>query len=266
MTPTTTFSPSRVLAIIALAILAVLAFPTPAHALGDLVGVEAAIWPQTLSGNASIDDNSLPGTTIDFKRDLGLDNKDTSPQGRVWFRLGRSYLSFDYTGASRTGDGVLTRNVNFNGTTYGVAETIRSNYDLNILDAQYRFDFVKLKVVDFGIGVGLNVAQVKMDLNGSVSGVTTFDENVPYPTVNAALVVKPLPGFHIRAEANGLSINVGGNKVQILDARLQLEYYFLHAFGVLGGYRSYRFAVDANDFGHVENTFSGPYIGLGVKF
>lgn len=266
MMPKPTFSLPRLLAITTLAIFAVLAFPTPAHALGDLVGVEAAIWPESISGKASINSSSLSGTTIDFKRDLGLDNRDTSPQGRVWFRLGRSYLTFDYTGSSRTGDGVLSKNVNFNGTTYGFGETIRSKYDLNILDAQYRFDLVKLKVVDFGFGVGLNVAQVKMDLNGSVSGATTLDENVPYPTVNAALVVKPLPGFHIRAEANGLSINIGGNKVQILDARLQLEYYFLHAFGVLGGYRSYRFTVDANDFGHVENTFNGPYIGLGLKF
>ncbi len=266
MTPNPTFSLPRLLAITILAILAVLAFPTPAHALGDVVGVEAAIWPQSFSGNVSIDNSSLQGTTIDFKSDLGLENKDTSPQGRVWLRLGRSYLTFDYTGTSRTGDGVLNNDVNFNGTTYSAGETIRSKYDVNILDAQYRFDFVKLKVVDFGIGLGLNVVKIKMDLNGSVSGVTTLDENVPYPTVNAALVVKPLPGFHIRAEANGLSINVGGNKVQILDARLQLEYYFLHAFGLLGGYRSYRFTVDASDFGHVENTFSGPYIGLGVKF
>ncbi len=266
MTPKSPFTLTRLLAIAILALLAVLAFPTPAHALGDIVGVEAAIWPQSLSGNAAIDNGSTQGTTIDFKNDLGLKDKDSTPQGRLWLRLGRNYLTFDYNGSSRSGDGVLNKSVNYNGTTYSSGETIQSKYDLNLIEAQYRFDFVKLKLVDFGLGVGLNLAQIKMQLNGSSSGLTKLDENVPYPTVNAALVIKPLPGFHIRAEANGLSVNVGGNKVQILDARLQLEYYFLHAFGILGGYRSYRFTVDAKDFGHVENTFNGPYVGLGVKF
>ncbi len=48
--------------------------------------------------------------------------------------------------------------------------------------------------------------------------------------------------------------------------RLQVEYYFLHSFGIFGGYRSFTFDVDANDYGHVESNFKGPYLGLGLKF
>ncbi len=258
--------PARVLPTIALALLAVLASPTPAHALGDYAGVEGAAWFQGLDGNAAIDNGSSQGTLIDFKSDLGLENRDTSPAGRVWFRLGRSRLIFDYSSSARTGDGRFSQPVTFNGVTYNTSETIRSRYDLTLLQGQYRFTLLDAKLAEVGLGIGLNVAQIKIDLNGSTTGAASLDENVPYPTVNASVVVKPIPGLHIRAEANGLSVNVSGNKVQILDARVQVESYFLHSFGLFGGYRSYRFSVDASDYGHVENTFTGPYVGLGVKF
>jgi hypothetical protein len=258
--------PARFLAIAPLALVALFACPTEARALGDYIGVEAAPWSQGLSGNAAIDTSSTQGTQIDFRGDLGLANRDITPAGRVWLRWGKSHLTFDYSNSTRTGDGTFNQNVTFNGTSYSSGETVASEYDLNLLSAQYRYSFLNLKVAEFGIGMGLNVAQIRMQVDGSSSGMTTFDENVPYPTVNAAFIVKPLPGLHIRAEADGLSVDVSGNRVSILDARIQVESYFAHAFGIFGGYRSYRFTVDANDFGHVENSFKGPYVGLGVKF
>ncbi|MBI4241102.1 MAG: hypothetical protein HY613_05245 [Candidatus Rokubacteria bacterium] len=54
--------------------------------------------------------------------------------------------------------------------------------------------------------------------------------------------------------------------MDILDARLQIEYYFAHVFGLFGGYRTYRFNLEADDFGVVDSTSDGPYFGLGLKF
>ncbi len=256
----------RVLSILSLALVAVLAFPTPARAVGDYVGFEGAPWAQSFDGEAAIDSGSTAGTTIDFNSTLGLGDREAAPAGRVWFRLGKSRLILDFADSSRTGSEVLTQSYTFNGNTYSASENVDSSLDMTLLQGQYRYSIVDMKVVEFGFGVGFNVAQINMELNGSSTGLTTFDEDVPFPTGTVALIVKPFPGFHIRGEVNGVAIDVGGNAVDIFDARLQVEYYFLHSFGIFGGYRSFSFDVDANDFGHVESSFKGPYLGLGLKF
>jgi hypothetical protein len=257
----------RPLLALPMALFALLAFPSPARALGDYVGVEASPWFQNFSGEMAIDNGSTNGTLVDFKDTLGLDNRDTSQMARVWLRWSkRNKLIFDYVNSSRSGSSTLAQDFTFNGTTYSAAEAIDTNLDVKLYQAKTRFTFIDFKLVEAGFDVGFDLAKIDAQVDGSSSGRRTLSENVPFPTVGAVLVIKPLPGFHIRAEADGLSVNVGGNGVDILDARLQMEYYFLHSFGVFGGYRSYRMSINASDFGHVENNYQGPYLGLGLKF
>jgi len=256
----------RYFSILPLGLLALFAFPAPALALGDWVGVEAAPWILGVDGEASIDDGSTAGTLFTFDDTLGVDDSDTTPMGRVWFRWGKSRLVVDYVDLSQSGDRTITQDLTFNGTTYSASETIDTDLGLKLTQAKYQYSLVNLKVVEFGFDVGFNLAQVNMELAGSGSGTTTFDENIPFPTVGATFVVKPAPGFHIRAEADGLSVTVSGNSVDILDARLQLEYYFLHSFGVFAGYRTFSFKAESGDYGHVDTSYDGPYIGLGLKF
>jgi hypothetical protein len=249
----------------ALGLVLALAVPAPASALGDFVGVETSLWRQGLDGTARIHDGSGGGTTFDFRGTFGIEENDTAKVGRVWFRLGKSRLFFDYSDTSRGGSTVLSAPVVFHGTTYIPTETVTSDLDFTLLQGAYRYTF-DFKLVEFGVGLGLNIAQVGMVLNGSTAGKETLDENIPYPTVSAALAIKPFPGFHIRAEANGMSVGVGGNSVDILDARVQVEWYIAHVLGLFAGYRSYRFNLEAEDFGVVDSTSDGPYFGLGLKF
>ena len=85
-------------------------------------------------------------------------------------------------------------------------------------------------------------------------------------TVAAYVTVKPMPGFHIKAELNGVRATVSGTRVNLLDSRVQLEMYVAHVVGFFAGYRQFRFDVVDKDYGSVENTFKGPYAGVGLKF
>ncbi len=257
---------SPVLTSLPLALILAFAAPSPARALGDWVGVEGSMWRQNQDGQASIDGSLLTGTTFDFQDTLNLDKSDNSKMGRVWFKMGKTRLIFDYFDSSRSGSKTISQSFLFNDTLYTAFQNVRSDFDLKLLQAQFRFTLADLKVIDVGVGIGLNQAQVNMEVDGSVGGRTTLDEKVPYPTLAAAVTIKPVPGFHIRAEANGLKVNVSGTRVNVLDARLQIETYVAHVLGLFAGYRTYRFDVDDKDFGSVENTFKGPYAGIGLKF
>ena len=249
-----------------LALVLAFAAPTPARALGDWVGVEGSIWRNNQDGQASIDGDTFGGTTFDFQDTIDLEKSDSSKMGRVWFKLGKTRLVFDYLDSSREGSKTLTQSFFFDDTAYLATEDVDSRLNLKLLQAQLRFTLADLKIVDVGVGFGLNQAQVDMVMDGSINGRSELDEKIPYPTLAAAVTIKPMPGFHIRAEANGLKVNVRGTRVNVLDTRLQVEMYIAHVLGFFAGYRNYRFDAVDEDFGSIENTFKGPYAGIGVKF
>jgi hypothetical protein len=249
-----------------LALAIVFSAPTEALAVGDWIGVEASLWRQSQDGNASIDGSLFGGTTFDFQDTVGLAENDNTMTGRVWFRFSKAKLVFDYFDSSRSGDTILTQSFVFNDTLYTAGQNVQSDLNVKLYQGQFLFSIADLKVVDVGAGFGLNQAKIKMDLDGSVSGQTSFDESVPYPTVAAYVTIKPVPGFHIKAELNAMRANVSGTEVDLLDARAQVEIYVAHVLGFFAGYRQFRFDVVDEDFGSVQNTFKGPYAGIGLKF
>jgi hypothetical protein len=250
-------------------VFAVLIFggPRPAWALADWFGIELSALQNAPTGTAAIEDNNIPGTRFDLEDTLGVRDDDTSTQARVWFRWGkRNRLFFDYFDPNHEGKATLSQPLVFHGTTFNAGETIHTTMEMELLQARYRYHFLNLKVFEFGLGFGLNQATLRMDLSGSSTGTETLDDKVPFPTIAGGLVIKPLPGLHIRAEADWFSGSEGGDKADFLDYRAQIEWYFLHFFGVFGGYRSVHVDVTTEDFGSADLTYAGPYAGLGVKF
>jgi hypothetical protein len=259
----------RAFAALALALALILApcGARPAWALADWFGVEASAFDNTLSGTGSIDDHGVPGTGFDFKDTLGIDDHDTSGAARFWFRWGKkNRLFFDYTTTSHSGSVVLDQPLVFNGTTYAAGERFDSDVKLDLYQARYRYSFLNLKVVELGLGLGLNEGHFKMDAEGSVNGAESVDRSLPFPTVAAGVVIKPLPAFHIRLEGDGVSATVSGDHIRFVDWRAQVEWYFLHFFGVVAGYRSIDADVRTESDGEVDIQYKGPYAGLGVKF
>jgi hypothetical protein len=260
--------PTHRLALCATLVLAAgFAAPDPALAVGDYIRIEAAPWAQGFTGNAAIDGDLLSGTSFDFEDDLDLGGRETVPVGRIQLRwLKKNRLVIDAFDMARSGSGTITQSITFNDTVYTAGQDVSSDFDLRLLRANYRYSFIDFKLVEVGFDATLNLAQTFIRFDGSVSGVASLDEDIPFPTVGAFVLVKPVPGLGLRVEANGVSLDFSGNTIDLIDARAQIEYYFLHAFGVFAGYRTYRFEIDADDFGHLESEFDGAYFGLAFKF
>ena len=257
---------SIVLSSLPLALALLILTPTPTLALGDWIGVEASYWNQSQDGNASIDGSFFSGTKVDFQDTLDLEETDTLPTGRVWFRFSKTRITLDYFDSSRSGDTTLTQSFVFDDKIYAAGQNLKTDFDLKLMQGQFLFSVVDVKVVDVGLGFGLNQAKISMDLDGSITGQANLDESIPYPTVAAYVTVKPLPGFHIKAELNGMRATVSGTHAEVFDGRVQIEWYVAHVLGFFAGYRQLRFDVEDEDFGTVESTFKGPYAGLGLKF
>ena len=241
--------------------------PRPAYALADWFGVELSALQNAPTGSAAIEDDDVPGTEFDVEDTLGVTDDDTSTQARVWFRWGkRNRLFVDYFNPNHEGEATLSEDLTFHGATFNAGEAIDTTMEMELIQVKYRYHFINLKFFEFGLGLGINQVALKMDVTGSTTGTEVLDEKVPFPTIAGGLVIKPLPGLHIRAEVDWLSASDGDDHADFLDYRAQIEWYFLHFFGVFGGYRSVHVEVDTGDFGRADLTYEGPYAGLGVKF
>jgi hypothetical protein len=239
----------------------------PAFALADWFGVEAAGMENKVSGTAAIDSDTIDGTQFDFQDTLGLKDTDISTMARVWFRLGKkNHLSFDYFDANHSGSETLTAPLVFNGHAFLPGEEVHTDQELTLYQARYRYHFLDLKVFEFGLGVGVNQAKLNMQLQGAVSGGQDFDKSVTVPSASGFLAFKFLPGLHIKAEAEYFHASSSSDLGDLRDYRAQLEWYFLHVFGIMVGYRSLHFAAETNAFGNATLDYKGPYAGLGVKF
>jgi hypothetical protein len=239
----------------------------PAYALADWFGVELAAMQNKPSGTAAIDSDAVDGTSFDFQDTLGLNDTDYSTMARVWFKLGKkNHISFDYFNPTHSGSTTLTTPLIFNGHAFVPGEDVHTDMDLKLYQARYRYHFVDLKVFEFGLGVGINQAKLSMDLNGAISGSQSFDKSVTVPSASGYLAFKFFPGLHIKAEAEYFHASNSSDLADLKDYRAQLEWYFLHFFGFMVGYRSVHFAAETNSFGNATLDYKGPYAGLGVKF
>jgi hypothetical protein len=239
----------------------------PAFALGDWIGGELAGMENKPSGTAAVDSGALNGTQFDFQDTLGLNDTDYSTMARFWFRLGKkNHISFDYFNPTHSGSETLTAPLVFNGHAFLPGEDVHTDMNLKLYQARYRYHFVDLKVFEFGLGIGVNQAKLNMDLNGAVSGSQSFDKSVTVPSASGFLAIKFLPGLHIKVEGEYFHASNSSDLADLKDYRAQLEWYFLHVFGFMVGYRSVHFAAETNSFGNATLDYKGPYAGLGVKF
>jgi hypothetical protein len=253
--------------VLAAAFLLAPAAARPAWAVGDWIGVEAAGFRNTPDGTAAVRGDGLDGTEFDLRDTLGMDTPDTSPMARLWFRWGKkNRLFFDYLATSHDGDATLGQTLVFDGVTFDPGERVASTLKLNLAQGRYRYSFVNIKVFEFGLGIGLNQARVRADLEGSSAGAVSVDEDLPFATLAAGAVIKPLLSFHIRIEADGLAVGRSGDSLKFNDWRGQVEWYFVHFFGFFAGYRSVHLEADSDEHGRATIDYTGPYAGLGVKF
>lgn len=250
----------------ALAVLSVVAPARPAWALGDFFGAEGAFFSNTLHGHGAIDDGGVSGTPFDLRDDFGLDDRDTAKMARLWFRFGKNRLFADYLDTSHDGGDVFSAPFTFHGTTYAAGESFDASTSLKLSQGRWRYSFINLKVIEMGIGLGLDDAKVRMAVDGAVHGRETLDKSLIFPTANAGLVITPVPGFHIRVEGEILSVHYGSDHVRFRDARAQLEWSFVHVVGLFAGWRTVHLDADSGDFGSAVIGQSGPYAGVGVRF
>lgn len=247
-----------ILSLIILAI--VFGFASPASAV-DL-GVRGYYWFTDIYGDLRVDGNGIPGTKLDLESDLGIGD-ESYPVVEAFLGLGNHHLSFAYYRAEYNGDGVLTRNIAFNGEIFTADERISSSLNYDVYDVKYQYDFLNLENVLAGFSLG---AVLRVEVFDGEAEITseTFNQSerenftLPVPLLGLNLHLGLLANIlEARVLATGFTYGDG----TLLDGQADISWTPFPFLDIHGGYRYFSIDFDRSD---VEANFrvSGPYVAL----
>jgi len=242
-------------------------FLLPASSSAFEIGARGYYWFPSLDGNVKVDEAATIGDTIDFEKDLGIEDENY-PSVEVFLGGGRHHLSLTYTDIDYSGKKTLTRKITFNGKDYDIDALVTSSIEYKMMDLHYQYDFLNLENVMAGFSLGA-VLQVKY-LDGEVGLKTTTgididekeDFTLPIPMIGLNLHMGILADV-LEARLRGTAIGYAGNTIYELMA--DISWTPLPFLDIHGGYKRFVIDIDEDDI-VFDYDMSGPYVALTLSF
>lgn len=240
-------------------LLAAIALAIPMTAQADVIGVTAGAssWQQEWDGQVQSGSDS-----IDLQNDFGYDDDS----GNVLFVALEHPLPvlpnirLQNTGVEISATNDISRDINFEGTTYTASETVNSETDLSHTDVTFYYELLD-NWVSLDLGMTARIFDGSVTVNGSSSGSTEFDVDFTLPMLFAAARFDlPLSGLYANAELNAISVS--GDSVT--DTKFGLGYE-IGPFGLELGYRSFDIEYE-DDSEMVDVTVDGYFLGAVLDF
>ena len=224
-------------------------------------------WPTTANVVLSSDVADIPGTRIDFKRDLGLTDQSfpeiqvvLHPGRRHKFRLQYIPIRFDSTGTP-------ARDLVFNGRLYRAGLPIASRLDWKTYRVGYEYDVIARPRGFVGI-----IAEVKHTIVDARLQNAGADENsrqaMPVPALGGITRFYPHPRLSLTGEATYFAVpdrpdgHYGGS---ILDIDAYATWNVSRRVAAQAGFRD----IDIHHLGEWNTatfTLKGAHAGLVVRF
>lgn len=242
-------------------LLAVLLVPVSSSAFE--VGARGYYWFPSLDGTVKVEESGI-GTTIDFDKDLGIDDENY-PSVEAFIGLGNHHLSLAYTEVDYSGKERLTRTIEFAGETYSVGDVVTSSLEYSMIDLHYQYDLLDLEniLAGFSLGGVLHVKYFDGDIGLKTTGIDETEElALPIPMVGVNLHVGILADI-LEARLRGTAIGYSGNSIYEIMADISFTPFPF--MDIHGGYKTFVIDIDEDDVLFDYDT-SGPYVALTVSF
>jgi hypothetical protein len=238
--------------------------PLDDPATGERYHIEAAVGLWFPSANMSISSESLgiPGSTIDFKTDLGLQDQhfpevhlELRPATHHKFRFQYIPINYDQTATP-------AREIIFNGQAYQAGVPVHSTLDWKAYRAGYEYDFLTTNRWFAGFIADLKYTDVTATLATGTMTPEFTHARAPIPALGGVFRIYPVPNISITGEITGFALpqqlvkNSAGHYVEV-NAYGTLN--FTDYLGVQAGVRSF-------DVGYTINTDTGSFTLIGLFF
>jgi hypothetical protein len=238
-------------------------------ATGEKYHVEAGadFWFPTADMVVSSEQLGIPGSQINFKRDLGL--ADTRFRAlEIQLRPARSHkFRLQYIPVNYTQTTTLTQDIVFNGIRYRLGLPVNSSLDWKTYQIGYEYDFVVKNWGFVGFDLQAKYTDVEVTLASPLASEFAHARG-PIPAIGGIARYYLVPNIAITGEVSAFKIP------DSIDSRYNAHYIDIDVYGTLnftnnvgvkGGYRSrdvgYLIKSDSGAF-----TMTGIYIGAVVRY
>jgi hypothetical protein len=238
--------------------------PLSDPATGERYHIEAAagLWFPTAQMTISSESINIPGSTIDFKKDLALTDQ-RFPELHLELRADRHKFRFQFIPIKYEQTGTLTRDIIFNGQRYRLGVPVKSTLDWKAYRIGYQFDVVRRNRVFAGFILDLKQTDVTATLATVSPGLTEFARaRAPIPAVGGVVRGYVVPNISITAEVTGFKLPaslIKDTTGHYLDVDVYGTVNFTNNVGVQVGYRSF-------DVGYVVESDTGSFTLKGMFF
>jgi hypothetical protein len=211
-------------------------------ATGEMFHVEGSVswWRPGSNMSIASEGFGIPGTSIDFKNDLGLQDS-TFPALSLVLRPARSHkFRFQYIPIKYEASATLRRSIVFNGQLYPLNLPVNSTLDWKAYRFNYEFDFVTKNWGYAGFIIEGKYTDVQADLQSPL--VREFARaRFPVPALGGVGRYYIVPNISVTGELTAFRIP------DSIDDRYHAHYVdvdiygtvnFTNNVGVQGGYRT----------------------------
>lgn len=248
-------------------------------ATGETYHIEASagLWMPSTQMSISSESLGIPGSDIDFKKDLNLTDH-TFRTLAVTLRPGRKHkLRYQYIGMNYEQEALLTRDIVFQGIRYKVGLPVNSQLDWKAHRFTYEWDAFTRDRGFVGLLIDAKYTNVLAALQSPIDD-EFIHAKAPVPTIGGIGRYYVAPNIAITGEFTGFrltDVNVPGNKSQVVSGHYgELDIYgtlnFNNNFGVQGGYRDlnlgYKLVKDAVPTDTGAFVVKGIYINAVARF
>ena len=226
--------------------------------LGIYAGVGS--WQQEVSGEVA----AASLVDVDIERDLDLedDTNNVAYFALEHFVPGVPNLRLQYADISSSGANVLSRQIEFNGTTFNVNTDVVTDLDLTQTDVVLYYEVLD-NWVSLDLGLMARIVDGELVLVSSTERADAEFSGALPMLYGRARFDLPFTGGWVAADAQGVAYN--GN--ELIDASARIGWESPVGLGFEVGYRSWRLTLDdIDDVDSAEIDLSGPFAMLNFHF
>ncbi|MQA31458.1 MAG: hypothetical protein GEU82_16755 [Luteitalea sp.] len=239
-------------------------------AIGERYFIEAGagLWAPSADIVISSEGINIPGSEIDFRRDLGLADKRFG-ELRATLRPSRKQkLRFQYIPIKYEQETVVTRDLIFNGQRYRAGLPVNSLLDWAAYRFAYEYDAFYRSRGFIGFVIDLKYTDVRAELANPVIALEFARAAAPIPSIGGIGRYYVLPNVSVTAEITGIKIpdSISEDyRAHYVDVDLYGTVNFTNHIGAQLGYRSfdvgYKIEEDTGSF-----VVKGLYFGLVARY
>ncbi len=234
------------------------------------IAARSSIWIPRVLGDVLHAKQGQPGTTLDLKDDLGVDDYEIDPLGSIRARFDRHDLNLDIFYHDTSGSESLDEAKDFGDLTLPPDFAVQTDVEILAIGLKYGYSFFTCEDQGFRLGptIGLSYYGFRVSVETPTVGrKETMRADLPVPGIGARFEL-PIERFLIGVEGGAFYLSADDLDGFCLDVAGTITWRPLDHVGIMAGYRAatYDIEVDSRDLTELDTTLAGPLIGVEFRF